>query len=1113
MSKRFPIACCAAIALASCTSADPFDGLAPARQTGGPRIVFDLTRKPFPEVPFPNDVLTRIDRSSPTGLRLNASLVAPSQVERDLRSRLDSLDGFGTFAPITVAFDVDINVDDLFARQNDPDPTNHAVRLVEIDSGKEWPLDFGIGSHAHFPVALVSPPGPYFFGDPFAEENNLLFPTRGPFANLLHPPDPAFPALHGNVAQADEDLLEFYERSTHTLILRPVLPLRERTRYAILLTNKLRDGEDRAVVPPGSGINHPGQTNELRPLLAHLPAGVQLPDIAYTWAFTTQTVVADLEAIANGLNARVGPPSLGILFGQFPIQVGAPELDPPGQYRTLMTLLPEHDPRPAGAVPGTNPRLPKDVLYRVTAAEVLSFLADPTVARVLGGATPALQQSFGYVDYFVSGTYLSPSFLDATDQPPQDTGFQANLGEGTVRAVGRQVPFFLAVPKQTTLHRPPFPAVIVGHEFGGNRVADTLALAGTFAKFGLASISIDAFGHGIGVDPSTAAAMRAAGAARGMGAFVDAILTTRARDVNNDAVPDPGGEFFSAQLFHTRDVLRQSVADWFQLSKLLRSFDGTGIFYFFLNPANGDLVATRAGDFNGDGIPDVGGLPTFPNETDSGDGDPTAKPPVPPSIQYPKDSPNPGSDTFVFGQSLGGLLAGIMPALDPGIRAAVVASSGGGLTDIALRTSLPAIVNGVLLQMMGPFVVTCPYSAGLARCAPGEPDAQPTLVMVVNELNRERHVPIAPLALQPGDKLSVRNLAQAPQGTPCSGDPLQGCATAAADVNGNVRVAFTADAPVLSVPPPGTPVAVLAPGNALRIEISGSTNRTIDTFGFDSTLNGVTYRTGDPLVAPGRGYGRTRNTPEFRRLVQLAQTVLEPADPINYAPYWFQSQLAGPGNSRVRIDGSLTGPAPTLVVGTVGDPAIPVSSAIALARAAGIVEMNQPDPAYGIPIDQVLIEAGVVEGAARTQRFASSTFGPRADLAGHVRCDDPAGCNGPVLVDPSGYSCDAAGANCTDGFNAPRLNPPLQQQLLKPVKMPDGSTTFSGLLLPYLSPTGQHGFTSPQAGKAFDIDRYLANLIGRYFETKGAEVRFDRCQAAEPVGQTPECPWMAPPPP
>src|SRR5438270_429908 len=161
MSKSLlPIACCLASALAACRSAEPFEGLAPAQQTGGPRIVFDLTRKPFPEVPFPNDILSRVDTSRP-------------------------------------------------------------------------------------------PPAP---------------PPR---------------SSHQTVLQQDEDLLEFYERSTHTLILRPVVPLRQQTRYAVLLTNRVRDPQARAVVPPGSGINHPGQTNELRPLLAHLPPGVQVSDIAY----------------------------------------------------------------------------------------------------------------------------------------------------------------------------------------------------------------------------------------------------------------------------------------------------------------------------------------------------------------------------------------------------------------------------------------------------------------------------------------------------------------------------------------------------------------------------------------------------------------------------------------------------------------------------------------------------------------------------------------------------------------------------------------------------------------------------------------------------------------
>ena len=94
-------------ALAGCLSRQPIEGLAPARDTGGPRIVFDLTRKPLPEIPFPNDLVTRADEGSPTGLRMNSSLVVPSQLEQRTRALIDQLDGFGTYAPITVSFDAE----------------------------------------------------------------------------------------------------------------------------------------------------------------------------------------------------------------------------------------------------------------------------------------------------------------------------------------------------------------------------------------------------------------------------------------------------------------------------------------------------------------------------------------------------------------------------------------------------------------------------------------------------------------------------------------------------------------------------------------------------------------------------------------------------------------------------------------------------------------------------------------------------------------------------------------------------------------------------------------------------------------------------------------------
>ena len=36
-----------------------------------------------------------------------------------------------------------------------------------------------------------------------------------------------------------KDLLTWYERETNTLILRPVVPLRERTQYAVILTDRV----------------------------------------------------------------------------------------------------------------------------------------------------------------------------------------------------------------------------------------------------------------------------------------------------------------------------------------------------------------------------------------------------------------------------------------------------------------------------------------------------------------------------------------------------------------------------------------------------------------------------------------------------------------------------------------------------------------------------------------------------------------------------------------------------------------------------------------------------------------------------------------------------------
>src|SRR5690606_9212164 len=102
----------------------------------------------------------------------------------------------------------------------------------------------------------------YFPNDPQASESNLLFETLDEDENDNGVLDPGedrdfdghldTPNTLGGVP-ADgavpgyDDLLTFYERSSNTLILRPVLPLHERRRYAVVVTRRLR-GADAAPV-------------------------------------------------------------------------------------------------------------------------------------------------------------------------------------------------------------------------------------------------------------------------------------------------------------------------------------------------------------------------------------------------------------------------------------------------------------------------------------------------------------------------------------------------------------------------------------------------------------------------------------------------------------------------------------------------------------------------------------------------------------------------------------------------------------------------------------------------------------------------------------------------
>jgi len=86
---KLALAVIVASATLACSSGAPFEGLAPAVDRGGPKVVFDLAANPLPQIPFPNDVATTPDPNSPTGLRFNAAIGAAQAQVAQLTSEID----------------------------------------------------------------------------------------------------------------------------------------------------------------------------------------------------------------------------------------------------------------------------------------------------------------------------------------------------------------------------------------------------------------------------------------------------------------------------------------------------------------------------------------------------------------------------------------------------------------------------------------------------------------------------------------------------------------------------------------------------------------------------------------------------------------------------------------------------------------------------------------------------------------------------------------------------------------------------------------------------------------------------------------------------------------
>lgn len=905
---------CALLCTAGCANGP--DGLRLTPDGTGPLIVVDWDAEPLPELPFPNDLATRVDPTSVTGLRVNISEEAATEREREARHKVNETVGFGIYSPITVAFDQLLDLDDIVARHpNDLhlpwsfDDDAFLVINVDRDSPDYLqPVALDVG-HGRFPMD-VPVTDRYFPNDPRSESPSLMFETYDEDLNgngVLDPLEDTDndgildkPNVYPEGGDPREDLLTFYERSTDTLIVRPVVPLREETRYAVVLTERLVGMDGEPVRSPWTWVHHTRQTEALEPIVDALPKwGLTIDDVAFAWTFTTNRVTGDLVDIRLGLDGD----------GPFAWLADA---YPPGVTEGQQT----------NSVPGEDAyRLPVDVVFE----------AIIDIGLFEGESAEALYDNYSaFSDVVVGGTFVTPYLLADRDDGGRDDSdewWQLDPMAGTLHAQPMRIPFTCVMPKTGDGVEPPFPVAIFGHGYGSSRF-DVLGFAWAFNRVGFAACAMDFPGHGPTLSEEEQLLAAGVLGTYDVTEFLYHLQDSRYRDLNNDGVPDSGGDQWSADGFHTRDMVRQAAVDWMAMVDSFQAC-GTGTMEMMSSTEDGPESAgeTRvACDWDDDGTPDLGG---------------------------------PDNLYALAGGSLGGINASVAVPVIPDVSAWAPIVPGGGTLDIGVRTEIGGAVEALVGRLMSPLFLGYPTDDGGLQ-----------VVQMVNSVTDMVELPVTTLDSFPAHgRVVIDNLR--------SGERSE--ATIPAD--GTFRVGIAADgldafekrlATGMPDDGPGTSVWEVDDneglGDPLLVSIydgDGNLVAEIDSWSEDVVHEGVTMRAGSPLVAGSHGLGHIRGSSDLRRLATVLASALEPGDAIAYAPKWFLDPPEQLGGHETNV----------LVVPTPGDMIVCVNTGIALARAAGLVDWQNIDDRYGTTADQFLIDTEVIRGLEE--------FGPWRDPWGN----------------------------------------------------------------------------------------------------------------------------------
>ncbi len=1140
--------------LLACCSMDSIPtGLQATPSGPGATVIFDTLAQPLPNIPLPNDVATFADPTSRTGRRINASVFAPTYMERQARSAFDDIEGWGTFAPITVAFErapgadptlpaIDLDnvrahmIGDGYRFEDDP------VYLVNLTTGVPMVLDMGNGN---FTVALRDPQR-YWPNDPHVATSNLLYEANEEGAGLaqgnytpsldqdfdgvLDHPNTWGPLGSGQIDGVD-NMLSWYERETDTLIMRPVLPLDEKTEYAVVLTDRLRGSDGNPVKSPFPNVNHPSQVDAITRLQSVLTnkdranyygdiAGTGLQHVAFAWTFTTQPVIEDMILLRNGL------------YGKGPFSYFATQFPPKTTVlRASGTVSGDTQPDGWQTSQGCAQRVAHPYIVDPNLPDIVTSLQD-LYGQVFGydkGDIAALNEENSHIDHVVIGTYQSP-FLegDPKGQDP-DARFHLNFQTGQGAVTSDTVSYMLVVPKQTATYKQPFPISLFGHGVGGN-FTEALQHGGNYARNGVAMIVINMPQHGLPNDPSVRIPAVIDLTPDCLVPWVDAVLTGRAVDRNGDGIVDPGWWWWTSHIANVRDNVRQGTLDEMQLTRILRTFDGTTMAG---QDYNGDGKEDLAGDFDSDGVPDVAG---------------------------------PDAKIYAAGESLGGIMSEIQGGIDHQLTGTVPMSGGGGLTDIGFRSYGVTESFG---QLFGPLLISIPAtqrpphknSDGTMSPQTNCNDSQMTLRIFVEDGDSIDEVELACLSSDedgPGKTVVITNLSAV-------SDKVH-CARTLAD--GSLRIAFGATyLDDLDIQFYNAPDVVDSYGTC-NVNPGAPVGRHIATFeqpapaypnivSVDSTCPSAPspgcaqfidrfFPVGSQLVAPQDGLGFQRNSPKSRRFWFLAQIGTDPADPINYAPYYMMRPLPDPNGNPVKARALLG-------ADTVGDAFVNIETGLNFARAAGAIPFFPPDAltrypeyadyvtpqplydAYGQKTpNQIFIENYEVEGVAR---FARRPAGPNCGV--NYSTANPAICPDHPVPDPTTcaqtlYDADwvSEGGNKYDaqhpaiplrlariaGLHVDPTNP----QTLLDAWAPrlrgvpfnaddnawDASQPVLGVINVYIKPQGQHTWDVVDACKLWDDAEYGGNMAGHFFQSGGTDPYYLSHPSSHECLETLTCPFF-----